>query len=1296
MSGKVVKTMMLLHVIIFLCVNGILNGVKDGREYETRFRMSYGMVFQQVGTVHANTDKLRVIFKLPYLPILEIEDYEIECTRNVPIFLQQMCREMQLQQKLQNRLAQKIVRNIQNMIVKPSLGIKTNLTDTELINLTVNKRQHFSNDKMSNITTGKVVETLKGIENVIEILETVQFQDLERSLVEVSEEARQLAKGNNIVDPEVKSRTIRTVQMYEETKSSVVNEKPVYKTGWASSLIEKLENPESIVKMYTIAPQVTRKAKVKKKKKNIYVANSYRSGGNCAFRTWCRRKRTVPTAMMKVRKKRELTLAVLALVGLIGAAAGGGAGALAGYYTGKNSVDDEHIWFSEYDQFYRKSLTEQYRQIVTLAAVSGELVAQQVGTQTVLSETIFAVSNNTYYIDHIANNMDRLFQQLQIENKDRNRQQRTAIMLQIYFTKIIRASQLINWQLWIYYDYVERLMEGLYVAIHQSRFDQKLITEEELLNLIDRTEQYLENFVPEFVVPGYVRETNYMYKQSVVQEVCMTSLGYEIHFNIPIITRVMSVPMSVYNIHRYDLPVNSTGETNSVIRIASELKVIVFDQNYEKYASISTAQITLCVITGKRYYQCPFEITMRDVSDPVCEVSIFLNQIDQIRRYCRTEIKSVPESVPPMIESFREGKFVVIQYQEVYGNWTMDCPGEKLKTIESCKQICILTLECRCVMYMEEIVQTDQPVTSIGPSLQICDYPVLKYQKSGIEEIGRKLDEWIRDMETHLNQSRPKDMEREDSNLTSGMPYIPPPSKQIAKTQQARLKMINMDKIQKEVEEKFDEDKYYGKNTPRLGGPVKSRPIWMTAVMIISAVILGVVFMYCCYKVCVQLLKGTCRTRDIQANSRESVRMSHQSPSRQRRDSRSVIRDRSSSRDRSMSRNRSRISESQDLARGHMSRRDQYNREMQDLNVRSRSHPLSNRESIEDLSRLSTLTRQRSAPNRMYYTDENREIMRDIRDMERQTYVERGVAARDPTTRAVPTAEQGQDPRSSRQDRSRVQNTGNTNRYVRVIGNSIGSAILMDNVQPTYGKSVKDILNEPSILEDRSWFIFGINVVCMIIGLIVLLSVLRKYCGTARNTRYHVGNFMKRILGRKIETKSRIYVEISNYTDIVYIPIMEIGIMPNELYYMKKRNVEPKMELKRCWFKSKLCIKWDDACMVAHSGIHRDIYFQLPRVLTLPWTTTWTVQSILKGPYITNLLISHPYTFMERMKIILITRKGAKLTCLPKARKQSQRNSKMWNYCDALEQERMYVQNEMQEQCRENTKLMCMSQDTAV
>jgi hypothetical protein len=174
------------------------------------------------------------------------------------------------------------------------------------------------------------------------------------------------------------------------------------------------------------------------------------------------------------------------------------------------------------------------------------------------------------------------------------------------------------------------------------------------------------------------------------------------------------------------------------------------------------------------------------------------------------------------------------------------------------------------------------------------------------------------------------------------------------------------------------------------------------------------------------------------------------------------------------------------------------------------------------------------------------------------------------------------------------------------------------------------------------------------------------------------------MFGMNIDTYSRIYLELSNYRDIVYVPIMDLNMLPVTLYYVKMRSKEPTMTLHKLCYKTKMKVSWGDICMVAHSGKHKDVYFKLPRLLTLPWRTTWTVQNILKGPYRTSLIIRHPYAFTERMKIVLIPIcSKSKTKPLQKARDQSKRGSKILGYYDLTDKGQEHVQINIEEQTLE-------------
>ena len=183
---------------------------------------------------------------------------------------------------------------------------------------------------------------------------------------------------------------------------------------------------------------------------------------------------------------------------------------------------------------------------------------------------------------------------------------------------------------------------------------------------------------------------------------------------------------------------------------------------------------------------------------------------------------------------------------------------------------------------------------------------------------------------------------------------------------------------------------------------------------------------------------------------------------------------------------------------------------------------------------------------------------------------------------------------------------------------------------------LQEALNQPSVLAGRSWFLFGLNVLYAIIGLIILCRIVHKCTRSFRDIRYHVVVWARRMFRLNVDTSTRLYLELTNYKEVVYIPILDLNLLPNTLFYMKELKWEPEMELQVGWRSTMLHVRWVNNCMVAHTDKRKDIYFSLPAWLTLPWNTTWLCQNILSGPYVTHLIARHPHTFVERLTVLKI------------------------------------------------------------
>jgi hypothetical protein len=793
------------------------------------------------------------------------------------------------------------------------------------------------------------------------------------------------------------------------------------------------------------------------------------------------------------------------------------------------------------------------------------------------------------------------------------------------------------------------------------------------------------------VTPG-VRKTEYFYSTKVIEEIEMTSQGYVVTITVPVNLRMPG--LQLYHILLYELPIlTSDPETYLTVKLNLRTEYLVWNSDHTQYSAMTREKLDNCLEIQKFEWNCPYVISVDSRKKTDCVTALFHNRTQEINQVCSIQVIARETPLSTVIERIESNLYFIIMYDQQEGAWEIDCLPDR-KTVVMCNLTCILQLPCDCIAYRQEEHLTTN-YTVIRPRLQACS--PLEFQ---LEQIGENIAQYAQGYEAGLYSINSEQVEEEMRNWTAQFEVTPKASQRIAvKTAGHSLTLkqaqaLTEIKIDKQARDKFDPNKYYGKDTPPVGGPGAGQPVWVTGV-IIGAITLASIMLLCClYKCLAPILRDKCRATDVETMSDSNVHVSHQSPHRRRARSRS--RERTPSRD------------SEDIEMAYDSRaprpvaRRRSRRDWHELQVqadierqaasasyrRSCSHPRTNRESLESLNEQeriqAALSDSNSSSDRgrqraqsaydLYYTPENCEIMNYLINAGGQgpvTIQPRGAPCRYRSRRedrrsgydqSTPRPESFS-PRPEGENRPTAY-TSVRRPATRPFSMMMTLVMMVTMMSPeVYGRPLQEIVHAKSILADRSWFLFGLNTLYALIGLVLLIGAIRKVCGRTREVRYHLVLWTRKVFRLNIDTTSTVYLEWTNYKDAVYVPVMYLNVVPSSMYYMKAPKKEPKIKINEGWLSSKIVIEWEDNCLVIHRGKQPSLYFSLPRICKLPWNTTWLGKEIIKEPYVTNLVIRHPHTFCERMAVINIP-DSSKEAPIKIARRNSKRGDRSPRYVE--------------------------------
>jgi hypothetical protein len=201
------------------------------------------------------------------------------------------------------------------------------------------------------------------------------------------------------------------------------------------------------------------------------------------------------------------------------------------------------------------------------------------------------------------------------------------------------------------------------------------------------------------------------------------------------------------------------------------------------------------------------------------------------------------------------------------------------------------------------------------------------------------------------------------------------------------------------------------------------------------------------------------------------------------------------------------------------------------------------------------------------------------------------------------------------------------------VATTVGSLMVMAPI-PTTAFTKNHPLNQPSPLPDRTMFLFVLNLCGLVIALLVIVKHGYQLALNARRIRYKASTFLRRVFHINVKTSAKIYLEISNYRDCAYLPLVELAIPPKDLFYIKPFLEEPKCTLHLSWCRSYMRVRWRSSGIVVKSPQHADLYIRLPKSILVPGASKYILMDILNGPYIITLIMRHANTFCERLPVL--------------------------------------------------------------
>lgn len=963
-----------LFILIFL--EGLHFTVAPStEEIQPLYRLGYGVVLQPEARMYINSEKISLILKIPYLKEIHVQSTNVDCDSLLQLdqetdLIIRMCREIKSLHDINGKIVMQFQRHIDDILRIPVMGVVTTLTPEQLVtvlsrNKTLNSNQNYLNFTETYLLASKMID-FEALPNI-----GSTRVDLQNELKQLS--ADLVSIGNNVeeLDSRIESRARRTVEKEIWNGEKYLEPDDRSQKGidqWGAQLVAAINRDSQAEFMHvrvTLPPRPTTPTPTPTRYVHKFCS-----------RAGCYRK----------RKKRVAPVAVAGIIStLLGLVVGGGSGAIAGYFAG-NNVEDIELELAELDSWIKDRLWEHKQDIVNLGHVDRKFNTRLTVTQDVLASSVETIAANAHYIRHSEQRIVRLLKLMEGAEVNQKQMRIYTNMIQIYFLKIVLAKQIVNWEIYMYTTYAERVMAGIHTMIYSQRLDIKILSNPEVQSMLIEISKYLDQYLPSLQVPMYVYTSRYLYQQRVVTQVKLTMEGYEMTLDIPVVSR--NPPLQVYQIKTLELPqeTDTDEEKYYTSQLDVEHQYIAINEDQGIYARIHAKLVQKCNVIENQYLDCPHKMVVRGMEQKSCELALFQNDTNSIKTLCSPLHHVRTTSLPTLIVEVKATQFVYINYNKRTGNWTWSCPGSEPTHTIGCHQVCTFTLMCNCRLILEELHHNTSVVNAIGPNMKACT-------ESDLYMTWNKFEQQVSNLQDMANEtfaiamSPPEISEAESiakTRVTRTLKPVPPPSSHLALQKTKVLKQNRDSEFIHPVDETADRDDYFGPNTPRLGQ--KKQPDWIMIVILVISTIMSLACMCCMYKCIIQ----KCRNSNANSNARENIELSHMSNRRRRKHRRGH---RSRSRDRQETSTASSIEEDPEVSGDSVrtSRKERFERSASSSRRRSSSLPVTNRDSRETIYNedresvcsynkpTSNLKGSLSTSDLLYYTPEQVTIMNELR-----------------------------------------------------------------------------------------------------------------------------------------------------------------------------------------------------------------------------------------------------------------------------------------------------------------------------
>jgi hypothetical protein len=269
-------------------------------------------------------------------------------------------------------------------------------------------------------------------------------------------------------------------------------------------------------------------------------------------------------------------------------------------------------------------------------------------------------------------------------------------------TLIVLQNQRITSLQFIQSDSIELL--SAFEVLAENRISPRLVSPQKLEKLFKQISRILDKEYPQFFISN--PKVHSVYDGSTVLHFIDDQFVY-IQISVPLTS--YDSTFRIYEIYKLMNPI-SHNVSNVYTQLKNLPEFFAISLNKEFYMELSLDELNAC--PGLDIRHCSQNLPIQKISKQSCAISLFLNNIGDINKYCPSNTifsnsKTLQDTIIPLGGS---SYYISLPHYDFNMKWTLTCPSTT-KIIDPCNW-CLIKIPCQCSLVT--------PISDIAPSMQSC------------------------------------------------------------------------------------------------------------------------------------------------------------------------------------------------------------------------------------------------------------------------------------------------------------------------------------------------------------------------------------------------------------------------------------------------------------------------------------------------------------------------------------------------------------------------------------------------